>query len=234
MLAALVGADDAEVVVAHLHGQALHDVVGVQPVHAPFQPLQQIVQLLQPVGQRLLVLMVGFFHAHRLAAAAGLHRSVVIAPGQMVEPLPETAEVVGQLQPGQLLQIAAGLDAQRGELVLGDPADAGNALHRQRGDEIVHLIRSDHEQPVGLAPVAGHLGQEFVRRHPGGHGDVDGLAHLAADRLGDARGAVGVQWALGDVEKGLVQGQGLDNIGEGAKNVLNLSGHAPVFIEVRR
>ncbi|MNC36573.1 hypothetical protein D3C75_851010 [compost metagenome] len=85
--------------------------------------------------------------------------------------------------------------------------------YRQGGDERVHLGRRDHEQAIGLAPVAGDLGEELVRRHPGRHGDVQLRAHPLADVLGDARGAAGKVRGVGHVQIGFVQRQRFDQLG---------------------
>ena len=107
-------------------------------------------------------------------------------------------------------QFAAGAHAKRFETRGGDLADAKQTRYRQFDDEGVDRLRRHHEQAIRLVPVAGDLGNELVRRHPGGHRQADLVAHAGADLLGHARGAAGAAVDSGDVEIGFVERQRLD------------------------
>lgn len=115
-------------------------------------------------------------------------------------------------------------------MTLPTPCNLG---HRQLGDEPVDLLRGNHEQPVRLAPVAGDLGQELVRRDARRNGDVQLLGHPAADVLGNPRGATGEMRRSADVQVGLVQRKRLDQIGIIAEDRMDLLRHRPVDIETR-
>ncbi|CAH0323954.1 hypothetical protein SRABI123_05759 [Pseudomonas sp. Bi123] len=90
--------------------------------------------------------------------------------------------------------------------------------HRQPADEVFHLIGRDHEQAIGLLPVAGDLGKKLVRRHAGRHGDVQLIGHPTTNILGDSRGAAAKMRTLRHVEVSLVQGKRLDQVGVIAKD----------------
>ncbi len=105
--------------------------------------------------------------------------------------------------------------------------------HRQRGDEVSHLMGSDDEQPVGLLPVAGDLGEKLVGRDPGGHRDIELLPHPPADIAGDQGGAAIEQLALGDIQVGFVEGQRLDQLGVVLEDPVDLPRHLLVDLEAR-
>jgi hypothetical protein len=57
----------------------------------------------------------------------------------------------------------------------------------------------DDEEAVGLAPVGGDLGEEFVGGDSGGGGEVEFFADLLANRCGYACGCGEVGLVFGDV-----------------------------------
>ena len=97
-------------------------------------------------------------------------------------------------------------------------------IDRQRRDKIIDLVRGNHEQTVGLAPVTGDLGQKLVGGHPGRHGDMQLIGHAPADILGDARGTAGKVRAVGHVQVSLIQGQRLDQLGVITQDAVDFSG----------
>ena len=122
-------------------------------------------------------------------------------------------------------QVGDGGDAQLGEPRLHDLADAGQAPDRQRREEGLDLVRADHEQAVGLAPVRGDLGQELVRRDAGRGGELRLLADRGADRLGGRGGGGQAGLGRGDVEVGLVERQRLDQVGVAREDLAHLPRH---------
>jgi hypothetical protein len=95
-------------------------------------------------------------------------------------------------------------------------------------------VRTDHEQAVRLAPVGGDLGQELVRSHARGRGQVGFRANLGADGLRHRGGAGQPGPVLADVEIGLVQRQWLDQVGVAGEDFAHLARHGLVTHEVRR
>ena len=70
------------------------------------------------------------------------------------------------------------MQVETGHALGRHPAHPGNLFYRQGGHEGVHLVRRNHKQAVGLAPVAGHLGKKLVGRHAGGYGNAQLPANI--------------------------------------------------------
>ncbi|MCY1534368.1 hypothetical protein D9M68_697380 [compost metagenome] len=130
-------------------------------------------------------------------------------------------------------QVGAGLRTQPPQLGRGDLADPVDAIDRQRGDEGIDRRRADHEQAVGLVPVAGDLGDELARPHAGRNGHADLVAHALADFFGNAGGAAGMARAEADVEVGLVQRQRFDQPGVFAVDRKDLARHLAILVHGR-
>src|SRR5690606_25742558 len=126
--------------------------------------------------------------------------------------LAEAAELFEQLRQAPDLQVATGVDAEQLHLARRDLADARDAPYWQPVHEFIHGSGRDGELAVRLAPVAGHLGEELVRRDTGRDGDADVLAHTAADLGGHARRAALAGLTVADVEVGLVQRERFDQV----------------------
>ena len=120
---------------------------------------------------------------------------------------------IGALVESSCAQFADRADAERGELAVHDLADAVDARHRERREEVEHFVRLDHEQAVGLAPVGGDLGEEFRGRDAGRRSEIGFLANLRADRFGDRGGRIERGLRFGDVEIGLVERERFDEVG---------------------
>ena len=217
----------------HFDERLVRSITGVQTLQAAVHLLEQCRQFLQAALQIRQILIVGVLHAQRLAAAVHLHGTFVDAVGQAPQALTETAELAHQRQLVPVPQIQTGANSQARQLVSGDLADAMQLVHRQLCDEIIDLIRGNHEQPVGFAPVAGDLGQELVRRDASRHGDVQLLRHTTANFLGDARGAAGKMRRVTDIQIRLVQRQRLDQVGELTKDAVNVTRDRAVHLEAR-
>ena len=116
----------------------------------------------------------------------------------------------------------------------GDFADAGQALDGQRRQKCVDVFRLNDEEAVGLAPVGGDLGEEFVGRDSGGRGEMQLVADLAADGAGDLGCGGQAAFVFGHIEVGFVEGERLDEIGVAAEDVAGLARDGAVADEVRR
>ena len=73
----------------------------------------------------------------------------------------------------------------------GDFDDAGETFDGERREEGVDVFGLDDEEAVGLAPVGGDLGEEFVGGDAGGGGEVELVANGVADGAGDFGGGGG-------------------------------------------
>ncbi|MNN17025.1 hypothetical protein D3C81_1301920 [compost metagenome] len=102
--------------------------------------------------------------------------------------------------------------------------------HRQTTDKVLDLVRSDDEQPVGLFPVTGDLGQKLVRRHACRHGDVQLIGDPAPDVLGNSRCTASEMRAVRHIEVGLVERERLDDLGVIAKNRVDFPGRFSIGI----
>ena len=89
---------------------------------------------------------------------------------------------------GPWLRVAYGFDVQVLEIfsvTLPTPGMRPTGRGEQKGVDFLGL---DDEEAVGLAPVGGDLGEEFVGRDSGGGGEVEFFADLLADGAGYAGG----------------------------------------------
>ena len=195
---------------------------------------QQLRQLSLAGLEPLQVLGVGALHTQRLAPLARLHRSLVDAAAQFVQALAEAPEALRQLEHREGAQIGAARHPHGAEALGGRLAHAEDASHRQRRDEGIDLLGQHHEIAVGLVPVAGHLGQELVRRHPRGDRDADLGAHAPTDVARDQRGAAMAGARRAHVEEGFVQRQRLHQVGVVVEDLADLARGGAVLVEIRR
>ncbi len=142
--------------------------------------------------------------------------------GQPVDMLTKLAELLHEPEYVVVAHVAAGTDPLLFESLRGDLADTPDSIDRQVLEESVDLVRGDDILPVGLVPVARDLGDELVRRDPGGHGDADIARDTPADFLRNQRRAAVPARAGGHVEKGFVERQRLDQFGVVGEYVVHL------------
>ena len=123
-----------------------------------------------------------------------LHRMLVDALRQLMQAAAPAAETLFQFGQRQRAQVAHGGNVERGQFRLHHLAHAGQPAHFQWGEETFDLVRTHHEQTIGLAEVRGDLGQELVRRHACRGGQLRLFAYRRADRLrrGGGRGQAGL------------------------------------------
>src|SRR5207249_10643341 len=90
----------------------------------------------------------------------------------------------------------------------------------------------NHHEAVGLLEVGGDLGHEHVRGHAHGGGEVDAGLDDRLDLTGNG-GPVAVKGSTRrHVEKGLVEGHGLDEGGEAGEDAHDLAGDCGVLVHV--
>ncbi len=180
------------------------------------------------LGEGCEVLEEGFFGAEGFALAMGLDGAVVDAAAEIVEIEAEASEEAVEIDAREGLELAAGLDAAFLEFFGGDAADApeladGEAFH-EGGD----LVRGDDALAVGFVQVAGDFCQELVRGDAGGGGEAGLLEDAAANLEGDGGG---IEWKVGDIEVGFIEGEGLDDPGEGGEDFADALGLAAIDVE---
>ena len=92
-------------------------------------------------------------------------------------------------------------------------AYAPEFLYGQLGNELEGFLGSDAEQPVGLAPVGCNLGEKLIIGYSCGGRELCLLTNFLFDLFGNLYGAPHVFLVLGHVEKGFIDGDGLNEVG---------------------
>src|SRR5690606_37002780 len=102
-------------------------------------------------------------------------------------------------------QIAAGVNTLTVHFFCGDPAHPVYFLDRQPQYEVLYGLRSNDRESIGLLPVTGDFGEEFVRCDTGGNGDSKVLENPCANFTGDQSCAAVAVGAIGNVKKSLIE-----------------------------
>ncbi len=131
-------------------------------------------------------------------------------------------------------QVAHRVDAQLLQPRLRHLAHSRHFAHRQRLQKFQHLRGPDDELPVGLVPVRGNLGQEFVGRDAGRRGQAGFFADLMADDLSHFGRRGQPAFVMRHVQIGFVQRQRFDQVGMAAEYLTDLARHLAIAVEVRR
>ncbi|MNS95791.1 hypothetical protein D3C72_1300630 [compost metagenome] len=197
----------------HFDERLARPITAVDPRHTGFQGFEQFGQFIQATAQIRQINVVGIFHTDRLTPTVVVHQPVIDPTGQTPQSLAKTAELAHQRQLVPLAQVLAVDDPQLAELVGGDLADAVQLAHRQTADKLLHLIRRNNEQAVGLFPVTGDFCQKLVRRHARRHGDVQLIGDPPANVLGNACGTAAEMRAIGNIQISLIQRQRFNQVG---------------------
>src|SRR5258707_2396679 len=140
-----------------------------------------------------------------LAGTRGLDGTLVDAAGELPEAHAPLAETRRELLLREPLYVTHGGDAHLRQHALRGLADAWDLADRKSDKECLDLMWPDDEAAVGLAPVAGDLGEELVRCHASRGGEVRLLADLAPDHLGCLCGGGDARQLMRDVEVDLVE-----------------------------
>jgi hypothetical protein len=135
----------------------------------------------------------------------------VLAAGEVVEAHPLAAEAADQVVAVPAAQVGDGADADLGEGLLAGRAEAPDDAHGFGGEEVEGFRPADDGKALRLVHVGGHLGEELVVGQADGAGDAElGLHafHEAGEQ--DGRRLPVQPRGAGEVEEGLVEGQGFD------------------------
>ena len=111
-------------------------------------------------------------------------------------------------------------------------ADAPQRVDVELAQEVLHALRRDHGEPVGLLPARGDLRQELVGRDAGRRRQAGGGADLRLEAPRDGHAERLAPGVLGDVEIGLVERQRLDQRRDRAEEAEHRVGHRLVLGEV--
>ena len=176
----------------------------------------------------------GVFGGDGLRGTVRLNGIVVDAAGKFVETHAVAAKAL--LESGEVegSDVAYRADVDFCQAARGYFAHAGNALDRERREEVEDLGGPDDEEAVGLAPVGGDLGEELVGGYSGGGGEVLFGADLLANGLGDFGGSGKVGFIFGDVEIGFVEGERFDQVGVAEEDFADAAGDVAIAGEVGR
>ena len=155
---------------------------------------------------------------------------MVYAPRAVADAVAALAEVAGEPGFGHGGQLADGVHALVVEARGGLGADAHQLAHGQGSQEVGLLAGRDNDQAVGFLQVRRDLGHGLAgaEAHGDGEAGLGGNALLNIDGDGNGRAVGG---GLGDIEVGLVQGHGLDHLGNVAEDVHHQAGHLAVAVE---
>jgi hypothetical protein len=125
------------------------------------------------------------------------------------------ADEFSELFDGHLLELADGVDAGFVEGGTSDFADAPDSVDGERGEEISDFVgvAGNEGQAVGFVEVAGELGEKLVVGDTDGGGEPGLFEDVAPDLYGDLFAGTVDAVGPGDVEKGFVDGERLDERG---------------------
>ena len=122
------------------------------------------------------------------------------------------AEGGGEQRERHVLQHADGGEAEGGEPLLGDGADAADLSHRQITQTAVHVGGSELADAGRFVEVGGQFGEQLGGSDADGAGDRVRVVDLLLDAVGDGPRRAEEPPAAGDVEEGLVDGRHLDEV----------------------
>ena len=160
----------------------------------------------------------------------GLDLPLVDAARIAVVGVARLAEVVDERLLAPVPQVGPRADAQPVHPFGRDLADAEEALDGECRDELLDLGRGNREEPVGLAVVRGDFRQHLVHRDA----RRGGQSGLGADGCLDFARHERRRAVVRDVEKGLVEREGLDQFGVAVEDGANLLRDLLVDLEAGR
>ena len=124
---------------------------------------------------------------------------------------PQLSESGYQPVDRELSHLLHGRDAHLVQRSLGGRADSVDPPNRQWREECLDLTWAHDRQAVGLAEIGCDLGYQLVGRDTDADRESSLLTNPSADVLGDLGCTVEFAEMLADIEKGLIQRQGLDD-----------------------
>ena len=217
---------------AELHGLAHHpaaaqaaaDIVAQRgQAHAAFVLAEQVVRKGHAVA-----------HAFDLALLVKrAHRLVVLAAGVAQQGIAHFAENPMHKRGVARGELADGVHAQPGEPVRRALADIEQRVHRHRPDLVPVVFAREHGRAVRLFVVAAQLGERAVERHTDRDRQPDLLAHPSAQLVRDLLARAEQVHRAGDIQKGLVNAERINQIGVLQIQLVALARIFDVFRAVR-
>ena len=141
------------------------------------------------------------------------HRREAAPQGELAQPVRALAERRREQRERHVLQHAHGGEAEGGEPLLGDGADAADLAHGQVAQTAVHVGGGELADAGRLVEAGGQLGQQLGGPDADGAGDAVRVVDLLLDAVGDGARRPEQPPAAGDVQVGLVDGRHLDQVG---------------------
>ena len=163
------------------------------------------------------------------------------ADGSIIDPASERMKVLAVLThsgaegvDGHRSQITDGSDPESCERPLGAGPDAGEPGDMERVEDLLNLIGLDDEESVGFVHIGGELGEELVWRHADGAGELGFIMNESADLFRDVNRRPKELERSGDIEEGLIDGDGLDRGREPFKDFEDLARNGLVIAVTTR
>ena len=141
------------------------------------------------------------------------HRREAAPQGELAQPVRAAAERRREQRERHVLQHADGGEAEGGEPLLGDRADAADLAHGQVAQAAVDVGGGELADAGRLVQAGGQLGQQLGGPDADGAGDGVRVVDLLLDAVGDGARRAEQPPAAGDVQVGLVDGRHLDEVG---------------------
>lgn len=129
-----------------------------------------------------------------------------------------------------LAQLLASEDAYAVHALGGLGTHAPELLDPQRGDEVEGTRGMDDAESVGLAEVAGYLGEKLVVGHACRGSEMELVGNALLDFAGYLDRYIHVALVVGDIEKCLVERYGLDEVGIVGKDGMYLCRHLGIVV----
>ena len=180
--------------------------------HPPRDPVHERDQLRVHLHGRAPAAAPRRLRPERASPPPGAHPAPVAVAGDGVQVGPGRGpERRDEREPGQLGEVADGLDAELVQAPGRGRADAPEALDGQRVEEGALVVGRDDQQAVGLRGPAGHLRERLGPRDPDRQGQPDALANAPPQGRGDLLRRSADVLEPGDVEEGLLHREPLDH-----------------------
>ena len=173
----------------------------------------------------------GFLGADLLLGRVGDDRPLVDARGAVLVLARLAPEERPQHRFGRGPQLPERKDALFLEPCRGLRADAEQPADRQRIQHRAHVFRPDPREAVRLLHVGCELGEQLVVRDPNRSAEARTVADALLDLARHVLAAAEEADAAGDVEKGLVEREPLDQVREFAEYLEHLAGDFAIALE---
>jgi hypothetical protein len=150
---------------------------------------------------------------HALDVAVRADGAVVLASGQVPQPLSHAPEAGVKVAAVPAEEVADEADSSAVERLLARGSDAPDEPDGAAGKEVTRLGAPDDGEAAGLVEVGGDLGEELVVRQAYGAGEAQLFLHPLGEEGEHDGGWRPVQpFGAGKVKEGLVEAQRLDAV----------------------